>query len=137
MPFTSLGAPTISLGILLSWGIFTSRIPSCIFVDRWRSQLRGRAPKLPLPCEFCILSMSQSRRSVFLVWPPCVPGFLTPDISSWWEGYFCTPTQSLTPSDGCSMFNREPNLEQFGQVVRYLCTNLAARVRFPKSGIWR
>jgi len=45
-------------------GIFTSRIPSGIFVDWWRSQSRGRAPTLLLPCEVCILSkMSQSQQS--------------------------------------------------------------------------
>jgi hypothetical protein len=98
--------------LFASMGIFTSRIPSGIFVDRWRLELRGRAPTLPSPCEVCILSkMSQSRRSVFLVWPPCVPGCFKPDITRWWEGYFCTPTQSLTPPDGCSMYNREPNPE--------------------------
>ena len=64
----------ISVFFLLLWEIFTSRIPSGIFVDWWRSQSRGRAPTLPLPCEVCILSkMSQSRRSVFLVWPPSCP----------------------------------------------------------------
>ena len=36
-------------------GIFTSRIPSGIFVDRWPSQSRGRDPTLPSPCEVCIL----------------------------------------------------------------------------------
>jgi len=97
---------------LLLRGIFTSQIPSGIFVDWWRSQSRGRAATLPLPCKVCILSkMSQSWRIVCLVWPPCVPGCLKSNITRWWEGFFCTPTQSLTPPDGCSMYNQELNLE--------------------------
>ena len=38
-----------------------------------------------------------------------VVGSPKPDIMRWWEGYFVTPTQSLTPPNGCSMYNREPN----------------------------
>ena len=54
------------------------------------------------PCaKFCTWDRAQSLN--ISKSSPCNWSVKIANITRWWEGYFCTPTQNLTSPDGCSM----------------------------------